>query len=131
MLYLRYRRVWFALGWLLVAGVVLGSLAPGTNMRHLIVDDKILHFGSYFLLMVWFSGLYERTRHYALIAVTLIILGVCLDLLQGLMTTRYFDVYDVLANVIGTICGLVLAVMLIGGWCARIERLLSTQESIR
>ena len=44
----------------LIALIVVGSLIPHVPTFGLQVNDKLEHFGGYFLLMFWFSGLYER-----------------------------------------------------------------------
>ena len=71
------------------------------------VNDKVMHAGAYFVLMVWFAGFYTRTV-YPLIAAVLLVLGVGLDLLQGLTETRTFDWYDIAMNCAGVIVGLAL-----------------------
>ena len=121
MLPLRFPRLWSALGWLLVIGVVVGSLLPGSSIEFVTVDDKLLHAGTYTLLMLWFSGLYRRGL-YVVIAAALAALGVALDLLQGLTSTRSFDWYDVVADFGGVLVGCALAFWVVGGWCERIER---------
>ncbi len=123
MLPLRFPWVWRLLGWLLVLGVVTGSLVPGEALSGVSVSDKVMHAGSYFLLMVWFAGLYRRKWHLA-IAAGLLGLGLGLDLLQLATATRQFDPKDVLANAFGILAGLVLSISLLEGWCLRIERLL-------
>jgi VanZ family protein len=121
LLSLRFPRLWSALGWLLVIGVVVGSLLPGSSIEFVTVDDKLLHAGTYTLLMLWFSGLYRRGL-YVVIAAALAALGVALDLLQGLTSTRSFDWYDVVADFGGVLVGCALAFWVVGGWCERIER---------
>lgn len=121
MLPLRFPRFWSALGWLLVVGVVVSSLLPGQIVQAVMVSDKIMHAGTYALLMVWFAGLYRRGLYMA-IAAGLFGLGIALDLLQGLTPTRTFDWYDVAANLAGVLVGCALAFALVGGWCQRIER---------
>jgi VanZ family protein len=118
---LRFPRLWSALGWLLVIGVVVGSLLPGSSIDFVAADDKVLHAGAYGLLMVWFCGLYRRGLYVA-IAAGLCALGVALDVLQGLTSTRSFDWYDVVADIAGVLVGYVLAFAVVGGWCERIER---------
>jgi VanZ family protein len=118
---LRYPWFWLALGWLLVLGVCFGSLVPGQVLRAVSIGDKILHSGSYFLLMVWFAGLYPRSRH-AIIAAVLLALGIALDAAQSQTATRSFDVEDIMANGAGILCGLVLSLSLLAGWCQRLER---------
>jgi VanZ family protein len=123
LLSLAYPRFWSAVGWLLVAGVVAGSLLPGPAVADLTfsVNDKVLHSGAYCLLMLWFSGLYRRSLYWAVAAV-LLALGVGLDLLQSLTRTRSLDWRDMVANGAGIVLGLVLAFHVVGGWCQRLER---------
>ena len=127
MLPLRFPKLWSLLGWLLVVSVIVGSLIPGPALEAVAVDvnDKVMHASTYFVLMVWFAGFYTRTV-YPLIAAVLLVLGIGLDLLQGLTETRTFDWYDIAMNGAGVIVGLAASLSLLGGWCQRVEqRLLS------
>lgn len=125
MLPLRFPRLWSALGWLLVASVIVGSLIPGQALQVVNANDKVMHAGAYFVLMVWFAGFYRHAA-YPLIATVLLALGLALDLLQLLTDTRSFDWYDVIFNSAGVIAGFVLSTLVLGGWCQRVEqRLLS------
>jgi hypothetical protein len=123
---LQFPKFWSALGWLLVASVAIGSLIPGPMLEKVAaVDDKIMHAGAYFVLMIWFAGFYRRAV-YPVIAAVLLALGIGLDLLQRLTETRSFDWYDIGMNCAGVLIGLALSLSLIGGWCQRVEqRLLS------
>ena len=121
MLPLRLPKLWSALGWLLIAAVVVGSLIPGPALQQVNVSDKVMHAGAYFVLMVWFAGFYRRGL-YPLIAAVLLGLGIGLDCLQLLTETRSFDWYDVAMNSTGVGAGLVLSFLLLGGWCERVER---------
>lgn len=105
----------------MLAGVVLGSLLPGSAVPDLGVSDKIMHASAYFGLMVWFAGLYRR-GFYPLIAGVLLALGLGLDLLQGLTETRSFDWRDIGMNSAGVVAGLLASLLLLGGWCQRVER---------
>jgi VanZ family protein len=118
---LRFPKLWSALGWLLIAAVVVGSLVPGPALQQVPFDDKVMHAGTYFVLMVWFAGFYRR-GFYPWIAAVLLALGVGLDLLQLLTETRSFDWYDVAMNTAGISVGLALSFLLVGGWCERVER---------
>jgi VanZ family protein len=121
MLPLRYPWVWLALGWALVAAVCLGSLLPGPTVPDIGLSDKLQHAGSYFLLMVWFAGLYPRGRH-VWIALVLFALGATLDVLQSGTATRMFDPRDVAANAAGILTALALSFWLLEGWIQRMER---------
>lgn len=125
MLPLRFPKLWIALAWLLTAGVIVGSLLPGEVVAAIPIRDKLMHAGSYFVLMVAFAGLYRR-GFYPLVAAVLLALGVSLDLLQRLTETRTFDWKDIAMNSLGVAVGFVLSWWLLGGWCQRVEqRLLS------
>jgi VanZ family protein len=121
MLPLRYPWFWLAVGWVLAAGVSVGSLIPSDMVAGISAFDKLIHAGSYFTLMIWFAGAYEARRH-VFIAVVLIAAGTGLDLVQNLTATRTFSMFDVFANSVGVAVGLVLAWLGLGGWCLRLER---------
>ena len=124
MLQLRYPWLWLLLGWSLVVAVCVGSLMPGRALRMidmLDLPDKLLHAASYFVLMVWFAGLYKR-RLYGIIALTLLALGFGLEVVQGQLGYRQFDVLDMVSNTLGILAGLALSVSLLEGWCQRVER---------
>jgi hypothetical protein len=122
---LRFPKFWSAVGWLLTIAVIVGSLMPGQAVPDVGVSDKIMHAGIYFLLMVWFAGFCRRGL-YPAIAGVLAALGISLDLLQRLTETRSFEWYDIAMNCSGIAAGLVLSLLLLGGWCQRVEqRLLS------
>ena len=121
MLPLRYPRVWWAIGLLLVGGVVLGSLLPSSVIRAVTLSDKIMHAGAYCLLMLWFSGLYRRSRHWV-VALSLAALGFTLDVAQTATVSRSFEFGDVSANVGGILVGLALGHFVLEGWCQRLEQ---------
>jgi VanZ family protein len=119
---LRYPYVWLSLGWLLVIGVVVGSLLPGPVVREITppISDKLMHFTAYFALMVWFAGLYPRAKHLR-VAGALLLLGIALDIIQGVATTtRNFELLDIAADAVGIGVALGLATWL-EGWCQRLE----------
>jgi len=118
---LRYPWFWRLVGWLMIAAVVVGSLMPGHTLPKVIASDKLLHASVYFVLMIWFAGLYRRSRH-AWIALGLMMLGLALDVLQGMTTSRTFDPLDIGANVGGILVALVLSYRLLEGWCQRMEQ---------
>lgn len=120
MLPLRFPWVWALLGWTLVALVCVGSLLPGESVPSIGVSDKLLHSGTYFVLMIWFAGLYPRSKH-VWIAFGLIALGAILDVLQGMTPSRQLDPLDIASNAAGVLAALALSFWLLEGWCQRIE----------
>ncbi|HKE44249.1 MAG TPA: hypothetical protein VKB41_06890 [Steroidobacteraceae bacterium] len=131
MLSLPHARTWLVIGWLLIAGVVVGSLIPNVPTFGLGISDKVEHFSSYLLLMLWFSGLYERKRH-GWLAVAFFLMGAALELLQGaLTTTREMDIKDALTNGAGVATGFVLAGFGLANWTRRIENAWTRHGSAR
>jgi len=127
MLPLRFPRLWLTLGWLLVALALLACLAPSgaPGLDSLFaINDKVAHAGGYTALMVWFAGIYARSR-YVWIVVGLFAMGVSVELLQGWMSMgRNRDFADVAANSAGIAVGVALSLLWMGGWVQRLETFL-------
>ncbi|KAH8904549.1 hypothetical protein BR93DRAFT_819139 [Coniochaeta sp. PMI_546] len=75
-----------------------------------LVNDKVLHFVTFFILTVVFYWIVDtnrrRTLNFTLVTCTLC-LGVGSEFLQGFLPNgRDFDLYDILANIIGSLAGL-------------------------
>lgn len=125
MISLRHNWLWIAIGVALVLGVIWGSLQPAPQFVVPNGFDKVEHFGSYMILTLWFTGLYPRSRYWAVV-VALLALGVAMEAGQYLMHMgRTADPYDVAANTAGIALGTVLAVLACGRWIARIDAWLS------
>lgn len=124
---LRYRWFWVLLGWLLVVTVAAASVLPGVDIRGISAVDKLGHGAAYFVLMVWFAGLYARRQH-GIVALTLLGLGVVLEVIQGQLPYRWSDPLDLVANATGIGIGLGLSWWLLAGWCQRVERRLGYHE---
>ncbi len=118
MLPLKFPWLWLSFGLALVVGVVAASIFPGVGIGAL--GDKAAHAASYCLLMIWFSGLYAR-RYHGIVAVTLLALGVALEMIQLKLPYRFFEPADLLANATGVFIGLGLSFWLFAGWCQRME----------
>ena len=117
---LKFPLLWITLGWLMVAAACVGALVPGYKVPLVGQYDKLIHGGTYLVLMLWFAGIYERSR-YLLIAAALALLGVSLEFGQRLVRSRAFDGYDLSANLVGVVVGLTLAATFLGSWCQQVE----------
>lgn len=121
---LRWTKFWWTCDWLIVLGVVLGSLIPPEQLDTVVpsINDKIMHGGAYFLMGIWFAGSMDPRNHRWL-AVALIALGGAIEILQYFMGFgRDADWRDFLANGIGVVVALALARAGLGNWMAWIER---------
>lgn len=117
----RYRAAWFALGWLLVFGVAVGSLLPSLPSVSAGVSDKFMHFAAYAALAFLFMGAVGR-RHWHRTALGLLALGAALELAQATLTgARSGEWLDMAANAAGVAAGVVAAAAFPGNWCRQVE----------
>lgn len=102
---LRYFNLWLSFGWLMIVTICYVSLT--SSPPDLKIDianlDKIEHFAAYFILMFWFSQLYEVNKTRLFYGIAFVFMGVGLEILQGLGGVRYFEYFDMLANSLGVI----------------------------
>lgn len=101
--------------WLII--VVGLSLTPGNELQRtdwVFEFDKVVHTGIYALLVhLWLTGLkrqrsnrFLRDKAFPLVIGLSIALGVIIEFLQGaFISGRVFDIYDIIANVIGVFVG--------------------------
>jgi VanZ family protein len=129
MLSLRFPRLWLGLGWLAVALTIVVCLVPNDRLpQPPNLSDKSEHIIAYLLLSVWFGGIYERGRYWA-IAAGLVIFGILIEIAQGVMGLgRSADVLDVIADSIGIVAGLMLCWFGLGSWMQWIESLLGRAQ---
>jgi VanZ family protein len=122
LLALRHPRLWLVSGWILIVLAVIASLVPAHDLPTLGgISDKTEHIVGYAVLALWFAGIYPRTR-YPAVGVGLLAMGIVIEGLQGAMHLgRQADLNDVYANTIGIVCGLLLALIWLGGWALRVE----------
>jgi VanZ family protein len=78
-----------------------------------IINDKLLHFLTFFLLTTCFYWILDTSRrrntHFTLIVCTAV-LGVGSEFLQSIIPNgREFDLYDIVANIAGSLAGLGLS----------------------
>jgi hypothetical protein len=102
-------RLWRAAGWLGVALTLAFSLTPPvlSEAGH---ADKIVHLTGYAVLMFWWAQLVPRQRWK--LAVAVVLLGIAIELLQGLTPNRQPDPLDALANSAGVLIGWLAARLL-------------------
>ena len=108
--------------------VMAGSVVPAIVVKGFSAADKLVHGASYLILITWFAGLYQRQRH-VFIALALFALGLVLEVIQGQLPYRGFDPFDLLANAVGILLGLILVQSILVDWCQRFERFFLTTNS--
>lgn len=111
---LRLKPVWLAVGWLLVATVIILSLAPVPSESPIVrMNDKLLHVAAYLVLMLWFCAIYQAAQHRRRIAAMLVLMGAILEFAQGATDHRSMQWLDMAANGLGVLLG----------WLAALTRL--------
>ena len=100
---LRYFKLWLSVGWVMVFLLCYFSLISNPPEFDIEFEyfDKVRHFFAYFILMAWFSQLYQTSRLRLFYVLFFIFMGVILEILQGLGGVRYFEYYDMVANSLG------------------------------
>lgn len=103
-------QTWRVLGWLGIAITLVVSLMPpalGDSSGH---ADKIVHLFGYAMLTFWWAQLVTRQRWK--LAITVVLFGIAIELLQGLTPARQPDLLDALANSCGVLFGWLAARLL-------------------
>ena len=127
MLDLRFRKLWLAVGLLLLLSVLVGGLLPTVPSPNLPGGDKAEHFLGYLALSAWFTALVQR-RRYVLVIVSLLALGAFIEVAQTLMALgREGDWLDMLANIAGVLVGLLVALASRESWLVRAEQWIATR----
>jgi VanZ family protein len=104
--YFRYRKLWLTLGYTMAFAIVVLSLLPGKSLPSVPTGDKFNHLIAYSTLMLWFSQLFSS--HRLRIAIACVALGAAIEILQPIVSDRYFEGLDNVANAIGVAIGWLL-----------------------
>ncbi|CCQ89170.1 conserved membrane hypothetical protein [Nitrospina gracilis 3/211] len=120
---LQRSRLWWGLGYLQIGLIVVVSLIPAPELPDLGIDwlDKFLHFAAYFVLMLWFVQINPPDR-YGFWMRMFIKLGLALEVVQGMIGYRMFDLWDMGANVLGVVAGWVLGRAGVNRILVKVER---------
>lgn len=117
---LRYSWFWLGLGALFILVVTVASLIDLKPVKDMLLQDKLMHVLTYGFLMGWFSQIYKPHFARFLLAVSLIVLGVSIEFMQGLVAFRQFEVLDMLANAVGVVIAWAVSYTWMGNillWC--------------
>ena len=104
------RGLWLAVGWAMVAAMAWLSLTPEPPGLDFEESDKVGHFLAYGGLMFWFSQLYQK-RIRVFYAFGFIAMGIGLELAQGQIGYRSYEIFDMYANTLGVLLGWAVALM--------------------
>ena len=118
---LRYSSSWLGIGVLMLLTVVALMLlplrAPNVGVAY---SDWFAHAVVFCILMIWFSGILQRSYRWAIFA-GLLLFGALLELLQSFIDWRSGEFLDLVFNTIGLLIGWVLVCAGMAGWAQRLE----------
>ena len=130
MLELRYPGRWQTAGAVLLLAVLCATVMPDLGWwpdspRPSVPNtDKIAHFVVFCGLALWFSGQYARQRFWR-IGIGLLAYGALIELVQSMLSYRSAEWLDLVADGLGIVVGLVIAMAGVAGWSVRVENALS------
>ena len=118
---LRYSSSWLGIGVLMLFTVVVLMLLPlrAPNVAPA-YSDWFAHALVFCILMIWFSGILQRSYRWAIFA-GLLLFGALLELLQSFIDWRSGEFLDLVFNTIGLLIGWVLVRAGMAGWAQRLE----------
>ncbi|KAG2196557.1 hypothetical protein INT47_010396 [Mucor saturninus] len=89
--------------------ILMGILGFAPIHLHEQVDDKILHFTIFFILACFLYFIWNLSvkRNLILATCLLLILAIGSEFIQGLLPYRSFDIYDIAANLMGGVTGII------------------------
>jgi len=131
---LRAARLWWGIGWAMVAFVLYATLSPPKYVPGLNdLNDKFEHGSAFFGMTFWFGGLMSR-RRYWLLGVAMSLFGAGIEVAQGTMGDgRDMDLWDWVADTNGVVVALVglyaVAYFARGSWMSVVERLLARRTA--
>lgn len=122
---LRYRGVWLALGWVWVTVIYILCLMPSPpEPLTFPYADKVEHLLTFAFLMGWFGQFNRRL----LAALWLVLMGISIEVLQGMGGVRMFELNDMVADALGVGLGLVLLKTPLSRTMHGIEQWLKSEE---
>lgn len=104
--------LWLGTWTLMIVAVIAGSLLPAGELPAVPFDgvDKVQHLFGYSVLSAYATMLFARLRTQALAAAGLVVLGIGLEVAQGMLTaSRQADIADAVVNTLGVLAGLAIA----------------------
>ena len=117
---------WTTAGYAVIGLVAYLSLTPTPpKLIEAPFIDKLEHLIAYSILMGWFAQIYVTRNRQIILAILFCLLGIMLEILQGVGGQRFFEYGDMMANALGVLLGWWLSNGVCRGWLARVDHFLS------
>jgi len=118
---LRYGRLWFSMGVMLLLVIAVLCLLPSQDLPSLGVWDKLEHAIAFGALAFWFGSIVVRPD-LPWVGVAVVAFGALIEIAQGAMGQgRDADWHDLVADAVGVAIGLSFALTPLGRWARWFE----------
>jgi len=99
-----------AIAWIITILILSVISPPSLPSNEWLGVDKIAHFASYFLLTLlilggWEDATISNKKKYVLVIAFVSMYGMGIEFIQGFLPNRYFEVPDIIANIMGSFVG--------------------------
>jgi VanZ family protein len=99
----RYEKLWVSIGVAILIAILYFSLERNEKLPRVPGGDKLHHFIAYGILMAWWAQLIVVRR--LRLALAFVALGVVIEYLQPIVSNRFFEAMDMVANSVGVAIG--------------------------
>ena len=124
---LRHRHLWFGAGLAIALAIAVVCLMPGRHVPDVDLSDKTKHLAAFAMLAFWFGSILVR-RDLPWLILALLAFGGLIELAQESMPWgRHAEWNDFVADGIGVVAGIILALTPVGRWPLWLERLTGKQ----
>ncbi|MEZ4885642.1 MAG: VanZ family protein [Chitinophagales bacterium] len=101
-----------AIVWMISIFILSVMTAPSLPHSEWLGFDKIAHFGCYLLLTwlilgAWRNDFFSIQKKYIIVIICVSMYGVGIEFIQEFLPERYFEVPDIIANIIGSFAGVI------------------------
>jgi VanZ family protein len=126
---LRYPRLWVCMGFVIAAFITVTCLMPARDVPNIGISDKIEHGFAYTVLGFWLASIVQPRRFVPLL-LALTAFGGVIELAQEAMHLgRHAEWADLLADVLGSVIGILLAATPLARWPGRMEAIFARMQA--
>lgn len=120
---LRFLGVWRFIVFLNIGTVIYLSLMPAPEqMGQFFGMDKIMHILAYSFCMFWAGLCFKGKKNTVIFSTGLILMGIMLEIVQGMTGYRSMSIFDAAANSVGVFTGIMLGRTRLGMLLSYVEK---------
>jgi len=109
----------------MLLGIAVGSLVNLAPIANALLQDKVMHFLAYGLLMGWFAQIFRQRLKRLALVLAFVVFGISIEYLQAMVPYRQFDLIDIFANAAGVLVAWLLSYTWLGSILSWLESYLN------